>query len=314
MSHAGNRKVIFAALAGNSLIAVTKLAAATVTGSSAMFAEGIHSLVDTGNQGLLLLGLKRGSRPPDRLHPFGHGKEVYFWSFVVAILIFAMGAGISIYEGIRHLQHPKALHNVEINYLVLGLSFLFEGAAWLLAVREFRRQQGSSSFLKAIKRSKDPTSFVVLFEDSAAMAGIIVAFLGIYLGQVTGLLWLDGTASVVIGLILGVTAWLLAVKTKGLLIGESASPEVVADIHRLAATIPEVDHINQILTLHMGPDFILVNVSLDFHNQVTAEQVEQAVARLSALIKEQRPRVKKVFVEVKSWTRYGEGPVARPPD
>ncbi len=297
MAHSGSKKVIYAALAGNSLISITKLFAASVTGSSAMLSEGIHSLVDTGNQGLLLLGLKKGARPADESHPFGYGKEVYFWSFVVAILIFAVGAGISVYEGVNHLQHPEPIKNVSLTYIVLALSFLFEGAAWFFALKEFNRSKGKMSYLQAVRRSKDPSAFVVLFEDSAAMAGILVAFLGIWLGQVTGWLWLDGAASVVIGVILGFTAWILAVETKDLLIGESAVPEMVAGVRGLAQEVAEVEYVNEVLTLHMGPEFVLVNLSLDFRNSCSAEQVELAIAKLDSRIKLNWPLVKKVFVE-----------------
>lgn len=297
MAHAESKKVIFAALAGNTLIAVTKLVAASITGSSAMLSEGVHSIVDTGNQGLLLLGLKNSVRPADEAHPFGYGKEVYFWAFVVAIMIFAVGAGVSLYEGVHRLQHPEPVHNVKLNYLVLGLSFLFEGAAWFFAFKEFNRTRGRHSLLQAVHQSKDPSTFVVLFEDSAAMLGILVAFGGIFLGQVTGWLWLDGAASVVIGLILGVTAWLLAVETKGLLIGESARPEVAAAVREMASDLPEVEAVCEVLTLHMGPDYILVNMSLDFRNDVPAGHLEEAVRTLTGRLKERFPRVKKVFVE-----------------
>ncbi len=300
MAHSGSKKVIFAALIGNALISATKLVAASITGSSAMLSEGIHSIVDTGNQGLLLLGLKKAAKPADKEHPFGYGKEVYFWSFVVAILIFAVGAGVSIYEGIRHLQHPEPIHNVHLTYLVLALSFLFEGAAWFLAFKEFKRIKGARTFMQEVRRSKDPSAFVVLFEDSAAMAGILVAFLGIWLGQVTGLLWLDGAASVVIGLILGLTAWLLAVETKDLLIGESAVPEVVASVKNLASEVAEVEHVNEVLTLHMGPEYVLVNLSLDFRDDCSAVDVEKAIALLDQRIKLNYPLVKKVFVEAES--------------
>ncbi|MBU8870876.1 MAG: cation diffusion facilitator family transporter [Gemmatimonadales bacterium] len=312
MAASGSRKVIFAALAGNALIAATKLIAATITGSSAMLSEGIHSIVDTSNQGLLLLGLKRANRPPDRSHPFGYGKEVYFWSFVVAILIFSVGAGVSIYEGVRHVLHPEPIHNARLNYLVLGLSFLFEGGAWLLAYKEFSRARGRMGLLQAVRRSKDPATFLVLFEDSAAMAGILVAFLGIYFGQLTGWIWLDGLASLIIGLILAVTAWLLAVETKGLLIGESAEPEVISGIRLMTKELPAVEHINEVLTLHMGPEFILVNLSLDFRDTATAQQIEQAVAGLESQIRVEFPRVKMVFVAAESWTRYSEQRSASP--
>lgn len=297
MAHSESKKVIFAALVGNGLISVTKLVAASITGSSAMLSEGIHSVVDTGNQGLLLLGMKKAARPADKEHPFGYGKEIYFWSFVVAILIFAVGAGVSLYEGIHHIQHPEPIENVSLTYIVLGLSFLFEGAAWYFAFKQFKRSKGKQGYMQAVRRSKDPSTFVVLFEDTAAMAGIIVAFLGIWLGQVTGWMWLDGTASVIIGLILGITAWLLAVETKDLLIGESALPEMVEGVRSLAGEVAEVEYVNEVLTLHMGPEFVLVNLSLDFRNTCTAEQVEEAIARLDKRIKLNWPLVKKTFVE-----------------
>lgn len=262
-----------------------------------MLSEGIHSIVDTGNQGLLLLGLKKSGKPADPEHPFGYGKEVYFWSFVVAILIFAVGAGVSLYEGIHHLQHPEPIENVNLSYLVLALSMLFEGLAWFLALKEFTRFKGRRTLFQEIHRSKDPSAFMVLFEDSAAMAGILVAFLGIWLSQQTGLLWLDGAASVIIGLILALTAWILAVETKDLLIGESAVPEVVDSIRHLASDVSQVEHVNEVLTLHMGPEYVLVNLSLDFRDDCTAEDVEEAIAKLDQRIKLNWPLIKKVFVE-----------------
>ena len=233
MAHS-SKKVILAALIGNSLIAVTKFAAAAFTGSSAMLSEGIHSLVDTGNQVLLLYGLKRANKPPDELFPFGYGKEIYFWCFVVAILIFAVGAGVSLYEGVHHIRSPQPLHNVMVNYVVLALAMVFEGAAWYYAIRAFTRAKGKWGYLEAVQRSKDPSLFVVLFEDSAAMIGLIVAFLGIALTQLTGIEQFDGIASVIIGLILAGTAIWLAYETKGLLIGESANAHVIKDIRRKA--------------------------------------------------------------------------------
>jgi cation diffusion facilitator family transporter len=297
MAHSESKKVIFAALVGNSLISITKLGAAAYTGSSAMLSEGIHSLVDTGNQVLLLIGLARGKRVPDPQHPFGYGKEVYFWSFVVAILIFGVGAGVSIYEGIKHIQHAEPMTSVRINYIVLGLAFLFEGAAWYFAFKEFSRVKGKKSLMKAVKESKDPTTFVVLFEDSAAMAGIIVAFVGIWLSQATGMYWIDGAASVVIGLILAATAWFLAVETKDLLIGESAPPEKIEGIHRLATATVGVEKVNEVLTLHMGPEYILVNMSLDFADDLDTGQIETATEKLARDIKRDWPLVKKVFIE-----------------
>lgn len=293
----GSQKVIFAALIGNSLIAVTKFVASFATGSSAMLSEGIHSLVDTGNQILLLLGLKRSRKPADIYFPFGHGKEVYFWSFVVAITIFGIGAGISIYEGIHSLSNPHPLENVYINYIVLGLAMIFEGGAWYFAWKEFHKSKGDLGYFEAVRKEKDPTTFVVLFEDSAAMLGLVVAFLGIALGQWTGSLVFDGIASLVIGIILAGTAAWLAYETKGLLIGESADKEVVRGINQLASGYQEIETVNETLTLHMGPEFILVNLSVDFNNQLNAETVEQTISELSHKIKTRFPRVKRVFVE-----------------
>ena len=295
-----SKKVIYAALIGNALIAVTKFAASVVTGSSAMLAEGIHSLVDTGNQGLLLLGLHKAKRPPDEKFPFGHGKEVYFWSFVVAILIFALGSGISLYEGVHHIFHPEPVENPMINYIVLGLALIFEGGAWFFAFKEFSRAKGKWSYLQAVQRGKDPTIFMVLFEDSAAVLGLVVAFLGIWLGQVTGVVYLDGIATVIIGLILGGTAVWLAYETKGLLIGESANKEVVQSIREMARELSGVTHVNEVLTMHMGPEFILVNISVDFQDGVTSEVVEECVAQLDARIKAKHSLVKRVFVEAEA--------------
>jgi cation diffusion facilitator family transporter len=293
----GTKKVIFAALAGNTLIAITKFIAAFMTGSSAMLSEGIHSLVDTGNQGLLLYGIARSKKPADEHFPFGHGKEIYFWSFVVAILIFALGGGISIYEGIKHLAHPEPIENPLINYLVLGLAILFEGAAWLFAFREFTRAKGKWSYVEAIQRAKDPSIFVVLFEDTAAILGLMVAFAGITISQLTGNLAFDGIASIIIGLILVGTAVWLAYETKGLLIGESANRAVVDGIRTLVASRPMVEHVNEVLTMHMGPDFILVNLSVDFMDTASADEIERNIGEMDALIKQEFPLVKRIFIE-----------------
>jgi cation diffusion facilitator family transporter len=299
MEHS-NKRVIFAALIGNTLIAITKFIAAALTGSSAMLSEGIHSVVDSGNQILMLYGLKRANLPADADFPFGHGKEVYFWSFIVAILIFAVGAGISIYEGILHIRHPAPIQQVWINYTVLGLAILFEGAAWLVAMRAFNRSRGERSTLDMVKHSKDPTLFVVLFEDSAAILGLIVALLGIMLSQLTGLLWLDGLASVFIGFILAGTAIWLAYETKSLLIGESAEPEVIEGIRQILGQHNEIENINEVLTLHMGPEYILVTLSVDFNNNINAGQVETLIETIDRKIKNDWPLVKRVFIEAES--------------
>ena len=302
MSHA-SKKVIYAALAGNSLIALTKFSAAALTGSSAMLSEGIHSVVDTGNQVLLLHGIKRAAHPADERFPFGYGKEVYFWSFVVAILIFAVGAGVSVYEGIQHLGSHGKLVSPVINYVVLGLAFVFEAGAWWIALREFGKVKGKRGYWAAIRRGKDPSMFVVLFEDTAAMLGIIVAFIGVFLTAVTHNPLYDALASIMIGLILGATALLLAYETKGLLIGESANREVVDEIRKRVLAKPEVLKVNEVLTVHMGPDYILVNLSVEFEDEATTCAIEEAIAAIERELKAHNPKVKRIFIEAESWVK-----------
>ena len=265
-----------------------------------MLAEGVHSVVDTGNQVLLLHGLRQAEKPADEEFPFGHGKEVYFWSFVVAILIFALGAGISVYEGIKHIVHPNVIESPHVNYIVLGVALVFEGAAWAVAFREFKRTKGSRGYLEAVSRGKDPSTFVVLFEDTAASIGLIVAFLGILLAQLTGNPIYDGVASVLIGVILAVTAMWLAYETKGLLIGEAASRQVVDGIRELTRSMDAVHTVNEVRTMHMGPQAILVNLSVDFRDNLVVGQVEHTVASLDRAIKGNYPDVKHVYIEAES--------------
>jgi len=305
---AESKPVIYAAMGGNLLIAITKFVAAAFTGSSAMLSEGIHSVVDTGNQGLLLLGLKRASRPPSAQFPFGHGKEVYFWSFVVALLIFAVGAGVSIYEGINHILHPEPMQSPLINYIVLGLGILFEGASWAFALNAFRKTKGKWGYVQAVRRGKDPTMFMVVFEDSAALLGLLVALGGVGLSEWTHNPIFDGIASVIIGLILGGTAIWLAVETKGLLIGESANRGVVDAIRRLAGDTDAVESVNEVLTMHMGPDFILATLSIRFRRGTPAERIERAIATLDRDIKAEVPTVKRVFVEAEARADVDERP------
>jgi cation diffusion facilitator family transporter len=294
---AGSTKVIVAALIGNSLIAVTKFVAAAYTGSSAMLSEGVHSIVDTGNQLLLLFGLRQSRKPPDEDFPFGHGKEIYFWSFIVAILIFAVGAGISLYEGLARVIAPHPVENAFVNYIVLGFAMVFEGGAWYFAFKEFGRVKGGRGYIEAVQQGKDPTFFVVLFEDSAAMLGLVVAFVGVWLGEVTGNPIFDGIASIIIGLILGGTAAWLAYETKSLLIGERADREVVDGIRRIARAHREVRHVNEVLTMHMGPEYILVNISVDFADNLRADDIEESVAHIDHHIKTTFPNVKRIFIE-----------------
>jgi cation diffusion facilitator family transporter len=245
--------VIYAAFIGNALIAVSKFFAASISGSSAMLSEGIHSVVDCGNQLLLLYGIRRAKKPSDATHPFGYGMELYFWTFVVAILIFALGAGISIYEGIDKVRHPTPVTSLLVSYIVLFLSMIFEGVAWSIAYREFQKSRGDQGLIQAVRNSKDPTVFTVLFEDTAAMLGLIVAFAGIAGSQMINMPALDGYASIAIGIILAIVAVLLAIESKGLLIGEGAHPDIVDHIKLIVQEDVRILQINEVLTMHLGP-------------------------------------------------------------
>ena len=296
-----NKVAIYAALAGNGIIALIKFMASAYTGSSAMFSEAIHSIVDTGNQILLLYGIKRSERPADKTHPFGYGMEIYFWSFVVAILLFGLGAGVSVYEGINKIQNPHPLQNQLVNYIVIGFALFFEGIAFLIAYRELGGNKESKSLMKTIRASKDPTIFVVLFEDFAAVIGLVVAGLGIYLGEVFNLPTLDGVASIIIGVILAVTASCLAFEIKGLLTGEAASEEIVAGIKSIINDESTVLYINEILTMHLGPTDILLNISLDFKDALSSGNVEETISALETKIKNKFPEIKRLFIEAQSW-------------
>src|SRR3954469_6493422 len=293
----GSKKVVYAALAGNLAIAITKFIAAALTGSSAMLSEGVHSVVDTGNQALLLYGMRRGQVPADEGFPFGRGKEIYFWSFVVALPVFAPGAGVSFYQGVHHLLNPADIEHPVINYAVLAFAAVFEGGSWWVAFRQFRAKAGERGYVEAVRRGKDPTDFAVLLEDSAALAGIAVAFIGVLLGHLTGDGRFDGAASMVIGLVLAATAIWLARETKGLLIGESANREVVAEIKRLADSYREIERVNEVLTMHVGPVYILANISVDIACDVPRSRAHAIMDELDVRIKQADARVKRVFIE-----------------
>ncbi len=296
----GSKKVIYAAMIGNGLIAIAKFVGAAITGSSAMLSEGIHSLVDTGNQGLLLYGIKRSKRPADENHPFGYASEIYFWAFIVAILIFSIGAGISMYHGVEKVLHPHPVDNPVINYVILILAMIFEGFAWWIAYKEFNLTRGKKGIFQAVAESKDPTIFTVLFEDTAAMLGLIVALIGIWVSVTFNLPVIDGVASILIGVILAGTALLLALETKGLLIGEAAAPEIVSEIRELVADEKTIIGLNEIRTLHRGPNDVLLAISVDYRNDITAGDVERSNMVLGDRIKKQFPVVKRLFIEVQS--------------
>lgn len=304
MAADGSKKVVLAAMAGNALIFLTKFAASTYTGSSAMLSEAIHSLVDTGNQGLILYGMARAKKPADESHPFGYGMELYFWSFVVAILIFAVGAGVSMYEGIVKIQNPETITDAYINYIVLAAAFVFEAGAWWVAMKEFRKSKGDMGYFEAVRQSKDAAVFTVLFEDTAAMLGLMVAFIGIALGEVLELPVLDGVASVIIGLILAAVAAFLAYECKSLLVGESASNPVVRGIRAIAEGEVGVQGVNELRTMHLGPADVLVNISLDFGNTLSADDIERLISKMERDIKTAYPQVKRLFVEAQSLTAH----------
>ncbi|KAA6487939.1 cation diffusion facilitator family transporter [Agrobacterium sp. ICMP 7243] len=291
------RLVVYAALAGNIAVAVTKLAAAIITGSAAMFSEAVHSIVDSGNEGLLLYGYRRAARRPDIVHPLGFGRELYFWSFIVALLLFGLGAGVSLYQGCLHIMAPQAVEHVIVSYVVLGLSFLFESTSWIIAWRNFARVRGKLGFWTAFRRSKDPPSFMVLFEDSAALIGITIAAAGIAAAEVFEMPVFDGIASILIGLVLAVTALLLAIESKSLLIGERASPALVDAICRIAQEQPGVIHANSALTAQLAPNQAVVALSIEFDNALGTKQIEACVAAIEKRVQATHPDVVALFVK-----------------
>ena len=294
---------VYGAMAANLAIAVTKFFAAFFTGSSAMLSEGIHSLVDTGNQSLLLLGIHLSKRPADETHPFGHGKELYFWSLIVAMLLFGIGGGMSVYEGITHLMHPGPLEDPTWNYWVLGLGFIFEGISWTIAFKKFLPQVGQDGFWRAILTSKDPSVITVLFEDSAALAGLVVAFVGVFLSHQLNNPYLDGAASIVIGLILAMVAVLLAYESRGLLLGESADTSTIKSIQRLAKADPAVERVRRPLTMHFGPNEVLLNLDIQFRQELSATELTSTVDRLEKTIREEHPTIKHIFIEAEAITQ-----------
>jgi len=300
MAESGNKLVLFAALGANLGIAVAKFVAAAITGSSAMLTEGFHSVVDSTNQLLLLYGERASNRPADDVHPLGYGREIYFWSFVVAILIFATGAGLSILEGIKHIRYPGPIEDATIAYVVLGISFLLEGASWLTAVREFRLTQGSLGWWKAVRRSKDPSTFIILFEDSAAMFGLTVAAAGVFLTHWTHNPVWDGTASIVIGVALAIVAFMLARESKGLLIGERADPALATAIREAFASRPEVTRVQEVVTIHFAPRKVFVAASVDFEDPVAVGAIEVLIAETEAQLRRDWPQIASVYIKPKA--------------
>jgi cation diffusion facilitator family transporter len=300
---AESKKAIYAAIVGNTAIAITKFTAAAFTGSSAMLSEGIHSLVDTGNGGLLLLGINRSKKPADATHPFGYGKELYFWTLIVAMLIFGVGGGVSIYEGILHLIHPNPLVDPTWSYLVLGLAIVFEGIVFVIAFKQFQSIKGDQTTWQAIRTSKDPTTFTVLFEDSAAMLGLLAALIGIFLAHRFDNPYFDGAASIVIGLILATVAFLIGYESKGLLVGEGADPETLQSIKALAEADPAVQTVERLLTMYFGPNTVLLTMDVEFRNGLSGAERDSAVIRLEKAIRDKHEAITHVFIEASALTK-----------
>jgi len=297
---------IYAAIISNLAIAATKFVAAAFTGSAAMLSEAVHSVVDTGNGALILLGVRKSHKPPDLDHPFGHGHELYFWTLVVGVLIFAVGGGISTYEGILHIIHPVMPENLVWSYAVLGLAVVFEGTSWLFGWKAFSAERGRRGVFQAIHETKDPTSFTVLLEDSAALLGLVFAFLGIFLGTQLGLPYLDGAASVIIGLLLCGVAVLMVYESKGLLIGESLEREALESISKLVEADPAVERLSHIHSMYLGANEVLLTIELRFDSNISALEVRKAVGRIREAIHSQHPDVTRVFFGADAFSEDGD--------
>ena len=316
-TQSGSKLAVFAAIAANLIIAIIKFIAAVLSGSSAMIAEGIHSLVDTGNGLLVLLGMKRAQQPADESHPFGYGKSLYFWTNIVAISIFGIGGGMSLYEGISHIRHVApggVMGDPTAAYIVLGFSALVEGASFRVAIRQFLQAKGTTGSWQFIKRSKDPSLYTIVFEDSAAMLGLLFAFLGVFFGHLLNNPYLDGLASIAIGLLLMSVAWILASRTSGLLVGEGVNPDELADIRRRVESDPAVERAGDILTMYMGPDDLLVNMGVCFTAGTTAEEMHESIRRIEADLHRAYPETNRVYIEAESLPAGGRGGVCERTD
>lgn len=291
----GSSLFIYTALAANLGIAVAKFAAAAIAGSSAMLSEGFHSLVDTGNELLLLYGRRRARRPADRQHPLGYGREIYFWSFVVALLIFATGAGISVYEGVRHLLAPQPLADATLSFWVLGIALVLDGASWVFAHRAFSRMAGDAGWYRAIRRSKDPPKFIVFLEDSADVLGIVLAAGGLLLARATGNPLWDAAASILIGVLLAGIALTLAREAKHLLIGESAGADVEQRLRNLAEEEAGSHAVAGLFTIQLGPNAVLAGIRLRTSGQRGTPGV--LISRIHAQVGKAMPQVRKLLIE-----------------
>lgn len=306
MAKSKSQLAIYAAIAGNLAIAITKFVAAAFTGSAAMLSEAIHSVVDMGNGGLILLGVRKSRKPPDSEHPFGHGHELYFWTLLVGVLVFAVGGGMSTYEGIMHITHPVMPENLVWSYAVLGFATVFEGTTWLFGWKAFSSERGRRGVIETIHETKDPTSFAVVLEDSAALLGLVFAFLGIFLGQLLELPYLDGVASVIIGLLLCGVAVLMVYESKGLLIGEGLDPEALKSIRKLVESDPAVERVSHLHSMYLGANEVLLTIELRFDSRISALEVRRAVVRIRKEIGSQHPDVRNVFFGAESFSEDGD--------
>ena len=311
-TQSGSIIAVVAAITGNLIIAIIKFIAAAITGSSAMISEGIHSVVDTGNGCLVLLGMNRARQPADENHPFGHGKSLYFWTHIVAVSIFGIGGGMSVYEGISHVLHvspASEMGDPTAAYLVLAISFIVEGGSFTVAIKQFLQAKGDTGSWQFIKKSKDPSLYTVVLEDSAAMFGLIFAFLGVFLGHMFNNPYLDGAASIAIGLLLMSVAGILVSRTMGLLLGEGVSPEELVDIRRRVESDPAVEKAGDILTMYMGPSDLLVNMGVCFVAGTTAEQMHESIRRIEADLHSAYPQTNRVYIEAESLPASSVTPV-----
>lgn len=292
-----NKIVVYAALLGNLAIACVKFIAAYITNSSAMLSEAVHSVVDTLNEILLLYGLKKSQQPANHKHPFGYGRELYFWAFIVALLVFALGSVVSIYQGIQHIQQPEEMKSPLVNYAVLGFAILCEGTSWFVALKSFKKMKGNMGYFETFRRSKDPTTFTVLFEDSAALIGLLIALVGIFCAHQLNMPVLDGVASILIGVVLAISALLLARETKGLLLGETADPQLRHNILKIAQDDPAVYSANGVLTEQMGAHQVIASLSLEFKDNLTSDEIETCVNRIETKIRSIHPEIVALFIK-----------------
>jgi cation diffusion facilitator family transporter len=289
------KTAVVAAILGNLAIATTKFFAAVFSGSSAMLSEAIHSLVDTGNGALILLGIRNSRKPPDAEHPFGHGRELYFWTLMVGVLIFGVGGGMSVYEGLTHLTHPTRIEDAKWSYIVLGLSAVFESVSWYFGWKAFSKERRGRGVFEVIHSTKDPTSFSVLLEDSAALLGLAVALLGIFLSQILNQPYFDGAASIVIGMLLCTIAIVMVHESRGLLIGEGVDQKTLKNLRAIVEADEDVAHVQHLHTIYQSPRTVLLAIELRFHDHISAVDVRKAVRRLETNIQERYPEIKYVF-------------------